>query len=208
MTCLSTGGRAVFDVVSLLLLGESTSCTQLGRSSLEPPPPPLALRLPPTFSAGGFLVRFAILAATIGHWSEQYSIRACRVSQRVPWGEVQTISRISDCAQAETIFLDLHLLSLDLITKVSKALRKGDIVIADIHVSQHPQIVPDFIPVNQDLVREAISTDHGLTEELPGISRLGSSVGSLVSIILRLEVQPRLAVQKGADNAPSLQVLA
>jgi hypothetical protein len=51
---------------------------------LEPSPPALALHLPPTFSAGGFLVRFAILAATIAHRSEEYTIRACRVSQRVP----------------------------------------------------------------------------------------------------------------------------
>jgi hypothetical protein len=106
---------------------------------------------------------------------------------------------------AETIFLDLHLLSLDLITKVSTTPSKGNIVIINIHVSQHPHIVP-VIPVNLGLVREAISTDHGLTEELPGFSRLGSSVGSLVSVILRLEIRLWLAMQIGADSAQIIAI--
>jgi hypothetical protein len=88
--------------------------------------------------------------------------------------------------QTETIPLDLHLFSLGVIPTVSKTLAKGNIVVVDVHIDQHPQIVP-VIPINMGLVREAISTDHGLTEELPGISRLSSFVGSLVSIILCLE---------------------
>jgi hypothetical protein len=40
------------------------------------------------------------------------------------------------------------------------------------------------------------------------VSWLGVSVGSLVSIILRLRVRPRLAMQKGVDNAQEIAISA
>jgi hypothetical protein len=205
--CLSTDmEEPVLDVERLLLFGEFTNCTQLGlRAGASSTPTGLALAS--HLLSRRFLVCFGILAATIGYWSEQYSIRACRISQRVLQGKVQTILRISYCAKWFLILLDLQLLSLDLISKVSKCLSKGNVIITNIHIGQHPQIVP-VVPVNPGLVREAISTNHGLTEELLWISRLGTSVGSLVSIILRLEVQPRLAVQKGVDNAQTMAIIA
>jgi hypothetical protein len=122
-------------------------------------------------------------------------------------GKVQTILRISVCRPRRYFLIFTCSPCLDLITKVSKCLSKGDVVITNIHIGQHLQIVP-VIPVNLGLVKDAIFPDHGLAEECPGIIRLIPSVGSLVSIILRLEVRPRLAVQKGADNTQLMAIIA
>jgi hypothetical protein len=50
------------------------------------------------------------------------------------------------------------------------------------------------------LIMETIATDHSFVKESTGIVRLVAPVGSPISIILRLEVRPRFAMQKRADN--------
>ena len=69
MSCLPADvAETRLDVMGLLLFSQFASSPQFGLRAGASSPPPLALRLPPDLlSRGRGLVRFAILAATIGH---------------------------------------------------------------------------------------------------------------------------------------------